>query len=163
MPRSLLEIARRDTPVLHVDDKLGAAARLIIDSGMPGLPVVDAEGRVAGIFGEREFIEAAMPGYLQTLHSAVFVKKSLDFALEARGACIDESVGEHMNDEHVELHADFSDLQAAETFLHHRVLLLPVIDEDKRVVGVVLRSDFFRAVAERILPGGEGVGTGEDG
>ena len=48
--------------------------------------------------------------------------------------------------------SDFSDAEVAEIFLHHRVLLVPVIDEGK-VVGVITRGDFFRSVADRFLDG----------
>jgi CBS-domain-containing membrane protein len=151
MPRDAIETTLRDVPVLHVDDELGDAARRVIASGLPALPVVDRDERLVGIFGEREFIGAAMPGYVKTLPSAVFARRSLDDALEARGACVHERVGEHMNTEHVELPPDFSDIQVAETFLHHRVLGLPVIDEDRHVLGAVMRADFFRHVAGRVL------------
>jgi CBS domain-containing protein len=46
---------------------------------------------------------------------------------------------------------DFSDAQVAEIFPHHRVLILPVIDDGGRVSGVITRSDFFRAIARRCL------------
>lgn len=38
----------------------------------------------------------------------------------------------------------------AETFLHHRVLIVPVRG-DGGVKGVITRSDFFRHLAERFL------------
>jgi CBS domain-containing protein len=40
--------------------------------------------------------------------------------------------------------------QVAETFLHHRVLILPVID-DRRIAGVITRHDFIIAVSRRLL------------
>ena len=52
-----------------------------------------------------------------------------------------------MNTEHIDVDSDFSDAQVAEIFLHHRVLLVPVVD-GRKVVGVITRSDFFRSVAE---------------
>ena len=55
-----------------------------------------------------------------------------------------------MNTEHIDVGTDFSDAQVAEIFLHHRVLLVPVVD-DRRVIGVITRNDFFRALAERVL------------
>jgi CBS domain-containing protein len=140
-----------EAPLLRTRDPLGEAVRTLARSGLPALPVVDEEGRIAGVFGERELIKAAMPGYVGTLSSAGFVRRSLDEALEARSACVHEPIAQHMNTEHVELPADPSDLQIAETFLHHRVLVLPVVDREQRVQGVVLRADFFREVAERVL------------
>ena len=53
-----------------------------------------------------------------------------------------------MTTEHVEVSADFSDAQVAETFLHHRVLIVPVID-DGAVIGMITRRDFFTALARR--------------
>ena len=58
-----------------------------------------------------------------------------------------------MNTEHIDVGTDFSDAQLAEIFIHHRVLLVPVLD-DGRVTGVITRSDFFRALAERFLDAG---------
>jgi len=46
--------------------------------------------------------------------------------------------------------ADFSDTQLAEIFLHHRVLIIPIVDAG-RVTGIVTREDFFRALAQRLF------------
>ena len=149
-PRSVSDALVRDTPVLTVSDSVEMAVRCLLDTDLPALPVADADGRYRGIFGEREFFAALFPGYLSELHSAGFVPRSLESALEKRAACRREAVAEYMNTEHVDVGPDFSDAQVAETFLHHHVLILPVV-ADGRVAGVILRGDFFRAVAERFL------------
>jgi CBS-domain-containing membrane protein len=133
-----------------VDHTVGAAVEQLVESGLPALPVVDSDDCLVGIFGEREFMAALFPGYLQELKYAGFVPGTLDEALEKRAACRRESVGGHMNTEHVDVSVDFSDAQLAETFLHHRVLIVPVADAG-RVAGVVTRADFFRRLAERFL------------
>ncbi|HSD80456.1 MAG TPA: CBS domain-containing protein [Solirubrobacteraceae bacterium] len=148
--RTISEVLLRDAVALHEDDALGDAVRAVLAAGLPALPVVDAEGRVTGIFGEREFIRAAMPGYVGTLGYAAFVPASLDEALEERESCLRDRVGDWMTTEHVELEQGFSDTQVAETFLGHHVLLLPVVGADRRPRGVILRSDFFRALARRL-------------
>ncbi len=150
-PRAVSSAIIERPPVLHAGDEVGAAVRTIIDSGFAALPVVDADERLIGIFGEREFIGAVFPGYLKELSYAGFVRKELDAALEKRAACRYEAVEGYANTEHVELDEDHSDVEIAETFLHHRVLLLPVVDGERRVVGVITRAAFFRAVAERFL------------
>ena len=144
---------RRDVPVLHAEQSLRDALRLVIDSGLPALPVVDSEERYVGVFGEREFLGALFPGYLKTLGYAGFVPDDLDDALEQRSTCLSERVADHINSEHVDLPPDGSNTSIAETFLHHRVLIVPVV-EDRRVVGVVTRTEFFRQVAEKVLGGG---------
>ena len=47
---------------------------------------------------------------------------------------------------------DFADTQLAEIFLHHRVLIVPIVD-DGTVTGIITRSDFFRAIAQRFAAG----------
>jgi CBS domain-containing protein len=138
----------RTVPLLTVDQPMLPAALAVLEAEVPALPVVDASGRLRGIFGEREFMTALFPGYLDTLGYAGFVPKSLDRTLEKRAGCAEKPVGAVMNTEHVDVGADFSDAGLAETFLHHRVLIVPVVDGG-RVAGIVTRSDFFRALATR--------------
>ena len=150
-PQTITGPVVREPPLLHVDDTVEAAVRTILaHPDLPALPVVDAQERYEGIFGEREFMAALFPGYVQQLKHTGFLPRSLDAALEKRQSCRIEPVGEHMNTEHIEVDPEFSDTQVAEIFLHHRVLVVPVVD-DRRVVGLVTRRDFFRALAERFV------------
>jgi CBS domain-containing protein len=129
---------------------VAAAVRTLLDSGLPALPVAGRGERYAGIFGEREFIGALFPQYLQSLGYAGFVPRPIEDVFEKRRECAWEPVGEHMTTDHVDVPADASDVQIAETFLHHRVLLLPVT-HDGYVRGVILRREFMRARAEGFL------------
>jgi CBS domain-containing protein len=149
-PRSVSDPLVRETPILDVGDLVEASIRGLLDTDLPALPVARGD-RYCGIFGEREFLQALFPGYLDQLGGAGFVTKTLESALEKRSSCRRDPVRNYMNTEHVEVGADFSDAQVAEIFLHHRVLTLPVIDDHGRVRGVITRSDFFRELARRFL------------
>jgi CBS domain-containing protein len=153
-PRQVSERLLREAPTIRAGDSVAEATRAVLDSDLPGLPVVDDQERLVGIYGEREFLGAVFPGYVKELRHAGFVRRSLDEALEKRDEARLEAVSVHMNKEHVEVDRDFSDLSVAEIFLHHRVLLVPVT-EDGRVVGVITRADFFSSVAERFLGQGD--------
>jgi CBS-domain-containing membrane protein len=152
-PRSVSDPLVRETDVLSTADPVGEAVRRVLAAELPALPVADSRGRFSGIFGEREFFAALFPRYLGELSHAGFVPKSVEAALEKRSACRHEPVGDHMNTDHVAVETDFSDAQVAEIFLHHRVLIVPVVDAGP-VVGVITRADFFRALAERFLAAG---------
>lgn len=151
MTRSIGDLTTRDVEPLRTSDTVATAVARVLASGLPALPVVDGGGVLRGIFGEREFLRALFPGYLDSMRSAAFVGRSLDRALENR-ACADEAVDRWMTTDHVDVGPDASDAQIAETFLHHRVLVLPVV-VDGRLDGVITRSDFFRALAERFGTG----------
>ncbi len=148
-PRAIGERTIRQVPLLTADQDVGSAVESILAAEVPALPVVDTNGRLKGIFGEREFLAAIFPGYLGQLHYAGFVTKATEDLIEKRAECGQDPVSKWMNTEHVDVPADYSDAQLAETFLHHRVLIIPVVD-GTRVEGVVTRWDFFRAVAARL-------------
>jgi CBS domain-containing protein len=150
MPRTISSLVQRDVPLLRTEMPLAQAVRRVIEARLPALPVVDADDRYAGIFGEREFITALFPGYVGSLRHAGFVPKSIDAVLERRQSCRTEPVSRHMNTEHIEVGPDFSDVGVAEIFIHHRVLIVPVV-ERRRVLGVITRADFFAEVAQRFL------------
>ncbi len=152
MPRGITDLVTRDVPLLRREQSVREAVAAAVEAQLPALPVVDDRGRFAGVFGEREFMEALFPGYVGKLKGAGFVTRFMEDVLEKRQSCALETVGKYMNAEHVEVGADFSDVQIAEVFLHHRVLIVPVV-EGGQVVGVVTRRDFFRTLAERFLAG----------
>jgi CBS domain-containing protein len=148
--RAVTDLVQREPILLRTTDTVDAAVRRLVESRLPALPVVDERDLYAGTFGEREFMSALFPGYLEELRGAAFLRRSLDETLEKRESCRGEPVGRHMNTEHVDVGADFSDTQVAEIFLHHRVLVVPVVDDGK-VIGLITRGEFFRTVAARFL------------
>ena len=149
-PQEIKRQVIRDAPLLRTDQPIAEAVRQLLDSGLPALPVVDSRECLAGIFGEREFITALFPGYLGELRHAGFVKASIDDVIEKREHCAAETVEQHMNTEKVDAAPDASDVQIAETFLHHRVLIIPIV-EGQTVRGVITRADFFTALGEKFL------------
>ena len=148
MTDSIVRQTVREVVPLRETATVGAATRGVIDSGLPALPVVDAEGRFAGIFGEREFMAALFPGYMNELASARMVRRSIDETIERRVECSTEAIGAHLTTDQVLVEDDCSDTQLAEIFLHHRVLIVPIATQG-RVHAVVTRHDFFLDLAQR--------------
>ena len=98
-------------------------------------------------------MEALFPRYFAQLKSAGFLPAVAGRrAGEAQRRCAREASATTCSPS-TSTCPDASDAQIAETFFHHRVLLLPVVD-DGQVVGVIIRRDFFRALAERFLEAG---------
>lgn len=150
MSRNLAQQLLRPARLLRADETVAVAARALLEGDLRALPVIDARERFSGVFGEREFLAALFPGYVGELHNAAFITAALDDTIERRLACAGEPVGDLVVKDHVDVPRDASDLDLAETFLHHRVLILPVL-EDRRVVGVIDRRDFFAALAGAFL------------
>jgi CBS domain-containing protein len=148
-PDRLAKAIIREVPVLEADDGVSEAVAKVIEADVSALPIVDARGRLYGVFGEREFIGAMFPGYLRVLKSAAFIPESIGEAIEMRLECAADPVSKYANTEKIAAGPQHSDAQLAETFLHHRVRIIPIIDADQRVLGIVTRSDFFKTLGDR--------------
>lgn len=142
MPDSIVRSVIREIDPLSVDELVAVAARRVLDSGLPALPAVEDDGSFAGIFGEREFMTALFPGYVGELSSAAMIRRSIDDTIDRRLSCREEPIRDYLTVDHVVVEDDYSDTQLAETFLHHRVLIVPIATAG-RVHAVVTRSDFF--------------------
>jgi len=157
MPDTITQQTIREVDPLKVDDPVGTAARRVMEEDLPALPVVDESGQFAGIFGEREFLTALFPGYVGELASAAMVPKNIDVTIDRREHCREEPVSKYMTTDHVVVEDEYSDTQLAETFLHHRVLIVPIATEG-RVHAVVTRNEFFKALAQKLGQAPEDVG-----
>ncbi|MGE5746707.1 MAG: HPP family protein [Solirubrobacterales bacterium] len=153
MSRSIVKQTVREVAPLRDSDTVGFAVRRVVDAGLPALPVIDAQGRFSGIFGEREFMAALFPGYVSELASARMIRRSIDETIERRAECRAEPIARHMTTDPVLVEEDYSDTEIAEIFLHHRVLIVPIATGG-RVRAVVTRSDFFSALVERFARAG---------
>jgi CBS domain-containing protein len=155
MPTSILKSTMIAVQPLTITDTVGDAAQKVIEAGLPALPVVDDKGSLKGVFGEREFITAVFPGYVGSLKWAAWVPGAIGDELELRRQCLGEPIRNYLTAEDVAVEGDRSDVAVAETFLHHRVLIVPITTGGK-VQAVVTRSDFFRTLAEKLSPGSAG-------
>lgn len=148
MSQSIVRQALREVEPLRADDRIDAATKRLVEEDLPALPVIDEEGRFVGLFGEREFMRAVFPAYVDTLATARMVRRSVDDTIDRRLACGDESVGDYVTTDKILANDDYSDTELAETFLHHRVLVIPIATGG-RVHAVITRQDFFRELVDR--------------
>ncbi len=148
MPNTLVKETIQEIEPLPADEPVGSATRRVIASGLPGLPAVEPDGSFAGIFGEREFMAALFPGYVDTLHSAAVISRTIDETIDRRTGCAEEPIRDYLTTDSVVVSDDHSDTQLAELFLHHRVLIVPIATAGK-VHAVVTRHDFFCELVNR--------------
>ena len=153
MPDSIVQSVIREVEPLGADDLIADAARRVLESGLPGLPAVEADGSFAGIFGEREFMTALFPGYVGELASGAMIKRSIDDAIERRESCRLEPIRRYLTTDHISVDDDYSDTQLAEIFLHHRVLVVPIATAGK-VHAVITRSDYFDELVKKFEAAG---------
>ncbi len=136
------EFMRRDLTSVELDTTVSQVIYLMHQSGLSSLPVVDEDGRVAGVVSERDLIRAALPGYVEMLQSASFLP-SLDQLSRKLHEIGDKPIAEFMVREVVAARPDDNDLHLADLMIRKALKQIPVLDEQSRLVGVVRRIDLL--------------------
>ncbi|MHC1712766.1 MAG: CBS and ACT domain-containing protein [Solidesulfovibrio sp.] len=120
------------------------AAKLMKENGFHRLPVVDEDGKLAGIVSDRDIKEAS-PSKATTLdmHELYYLLSEIKVA-----DIMTKSVIAVAPEDTVE--------KAAVIMLRHNVGGLPVVDPDNVVVGVITDSDIFKVLVSitGVLSGG---------
>lgn len=136
------DLMRRDLSSVDHQTSVGATVRLLENSGLSALPVVDDEGRVVGIISEQDIIRAILPEYVGMLPSSSFLP-GLNQLARRFEEIKDLPVDRFMSKEVVTCHPDDADLHAADVLLRRGWRQIPVVDEKGRLVGAVRRIDIL--------------------
>lgn len=108
------------------DLDVGTAMRQMIRAKLNGAPVVDAEGRLRGMLTEKDCLTA-------------LVREAVDGMPAAK-------VRDYMTDAVDSIAPTTQLLEIAHLFLNRPYRKVPVVDDDRRVVGQVSRRDILRTI-----------------
>lgn len=139
------EIMTKDLTAIERDSSIKELVYILGASGLASLPVVDEEERIIGFISERDVIEAALPGYFEMLHSASFLPDLDRFSSRYR-EIKDDPVEKYMNKKVISVGEDEDDLHVADLMIRKNLKMVPVIDEDGILVGVIRRIDLLKSL-----------------
>jgi len=138
------EVMTTDVATTTPEALLKEAATELVRRRISGMPVVDADGRVAGVVSEADILakegdEQKQGGFLQWLIDPA------DPWVAARFDAV--TVGDAMSAPAQTILADRTVAEAATLMLDENVNRLPVVDADGKLIGLVSRGDLVRAFA----------------
>jgi CBS domain-containing protein len=139
------ETVAPDTPVEEV-------VRLLRENELPGVPVVDGDGRCVGIVTEADLVlpddqgDLHIPHYINLFGGTVFLEPLGRFEKRLRKAFA-SSAADMMTSDPDTVDPDTSVRDAARLIHETGHNRLPVVDGDGRLVGVVTRVDVLGALA----------------
>ncbi len=135
-------VMTRDPISVGPDADLHTAARLLGENRVSGLPVVDDEHRVVGLISEADVL--SMTGIQRTHTFKDVIRHVLGEPVPRRrqGA----TVGDFMTSPAITVTPDVDIRDAARILDEKRIKRLPVVDDDRRLVGIVSRGDIVKAM-----------------
>lgn len=134
-PRLVRDVMTSDVVTLDRNEKLVVADDVMRLGRIRHLPIVDEQGKLAGIVSQRDLF-----------HSGLM--KALGYGSHAQHNVLDMlAVKEAMRDEVVTTAPTTPLVQAAKLMLERKIGCLVVMDGDK-IAGILTEGDFVKLVAE---------------
>jgi CBS domain-containing protein len=125
-PVTVQDFMTRDVITFDPDMDVLEAARVLVEKGISGAPVMDRLGNLVGVLSEKDCLKIAL---------------SAGYHSEWGGR-----VAEYMHPEVATMNAETSIVDAARRFMEVRYRRFPVL-KDERLVGVISRRDVLRALS----------------
>jgi CBS domain-containing membrane protein len=120
------------------------AARLLTESRVSGLPVVDAENIVLGVISEADIL--SMTGIKDGHNFRDILRHILGEPLPERKS--GHLVGDIMTSPAITTRPDVDIKEVAKILDEKRIKRLPVVDRKNKLVGVISRADIVRAIGK---------------
>lgn len=152
MPRYLpvTDVMTADVLTVTAETTVEEAVSLLSRHGISGAPVVDADGRLIGLLDDDDLIVSEA-----RLHAPTVVEiLGAYFPLPGERHRFDEdvrhalggTVGELMDADPPSVGLDATVEDVATLILNRRISRVPVVDDARRVVGIVTRGDLVGAM-----------------
>jgi CBS domain-containing protein len=128
---------------------LANAVDLLVKRGLNGLPVVNADGSLAGILTEYDLMirgsSIYLPTFLKLLQGFEIYRTDKSSIRDDIKKIAAMRVKDTMNAEPLVLRDDAPVQEAIKAFSeHHRVNPIPVVSAENKLVGIISRSDLIR-------------------
>jgi len=129
--------------------KITQVANVLTKNGFHGLPVVDSKGKVAGIITESDFFikdipHLYLPSYIQFLKRAEFAKRVSRKEKEKLFKITDATAKDIMTEDCFCISPNLELNDLIRIIREKRVYTIPVIDNNKKVVGIVTVADIIK-------------------
>jgi CBS domain-containing protein len=139
-----------DVLATTVGTSIPAVARTMCENGISGLPVVDEEGNLVGIITEADIvsheIQVDTPAFIPFLDA--IIRMPWDTSEDDLRRVLATTAGELMTAPVYSVTVDATVRDVATLMFERKVNPVPVLDRERRVIGIVSRSDIVRLVAE---------------
>lgn len=141
------EIMTKEVASIKPDDNGRDALALLFKMQISGLPVIDAEGKLMGMFTEKDILSYTLPSYIEKVGRFVYEENPKSIKKKFQDL-LNLPVSKLMRKDVITIDEDTSLCEVARLMLTQKVRRTPVLDKEKKVVGIVAREDIVKAYAK---------------
>jgi CBS domain-containing protein len=152
MAETVRDVMDSAPETVNVDTNVEDVVRLLHDNELPGVPVLDGDGKLAGIVTEADLIlpddqgDLHIPHYINLFGGTVFLEPLGRFEKRLRKAFA-STAADMMTADPDTVAPDASIKEAARLVHESGHNRLPVVEEDGRLVGIITRVDLLGALS----------------
>ncbi|HOX54659.1 MAG: CBS domain-containing protein [Candidatus Omnitrophica bacterium] len=141
------EIMSKQVKSLSPDMSAREAFDVLSEMEISGLPVIDKEGKLVGMFTEKDVLSHILPSYIQKVGKFIYEQNPKSTKKKIEGLS-DITVSKLMRKEVVVVDEDTTLCEVARTMLTQQARRVPVVDKQGHVIGIVARCDILKAMAK---------------
>ena len=139
------EIMERNVTHISPEMSVQEALELLQKMQISGLPVIDNNNKLVGMFTEKEVLSAILPSYIETVGR--FVYQDNPKAVKQKIANFRNiEVKKLMRSQVVTIDEDTNLYEVARIMLTQKIRRIPVLNKEKAIVGIVSRGDIMKAI-----------------
>ena len=148
--RRVKDVMSKHVVTVDFGDTVQEALSLMVENRVSGLPVVNGRKRCVGILSATDLVDLAhdVDDELSQLDQSSDVSSQWMLGQLASNGMDRRKVEELMSNAVAAVGPETSLSETAQTMLRHRVHRLPVLDEQKRVLGIVSTMDILSAFVD---------------
>lgn len=141
------DVMRRDLTSIPATMKIGRVIELLERMRISELIVTDNDFKVKGIVTDGIILRAALPRYFSYLDTTAYLPDLNEFAKGLKELS-EREIGEIMIKDIYVIHEDTKVLDLVEVMIGRRLKILPVVDKEGKLVGIVDRPSMFKKALE---------------
>ncbi|MBU0650912.1 PTS sugar transporter subunit IIA [bacterium] len=139
------DIMDKDVFSINVNDTLKRAIDLFFIKNISGAPVLNNDSAVMGVLTEKDIIKTGLPQYMSMMDNISFLNEYEPFE-EIFKKEDDILVKDIYCKDFVSVHENVSVIQLAFYFVNKNCRRILVLDDNKKLLGIILRKDLIRKV-----------------
>lgn len=151
MNKTVAEVMTPSPITVKPETPLKEAIALLVEHKISGMPVVSEKGELVGVLSESDLMwqETGVepPPYIMILDSIIYLQNPSRYEKEIHKA-LGQTVADVMSEKPITINSSETVKQAAQLLHQKQIRRLPVVNEEKEVIGIITQGDIIRAMAE---------------